>query len=259
MDVFAAGQHAGIADRIAAGAWQHVLAIEGPQQAFHFHVCANLLQAEAQVTKEFVEFGLVDLGEAGSLAGAEPRAGQFEAKALEEAKEPAELAPQVNAAIGPGDGLHHGANGSAADLGNRAVEFHIDEDAIVIALVDVVDGATQAFRQQGGQGAESILFALQGSDVHQGGDRFFGGGRLADGVEAAGQQPAFNLHQLAIDRAHHRIPGVQVELGGIQLGQGHVLVEVALPCRFDQGIDDLHPTGAFPQLLVGAHQFAEFL
>ena len=43
MDVLAAGQYAGVADRIATGPGNYILAIEGPQQAFHLHIRADLL------------------------------------------------------------------------------------------------------------------------------------------------------------------------------------------------------------------------
>ena len=72
-------------------------------------------------------------------------------------------------------------------------------------------------------------------------------------MQAAGQQPAFDLHQLAVHRAHHAVAAVQFQLRGIHLGQGHVLVEVALARRFHDRVHDLHTPAAFAQLLVGAH------
>ena len=215
MDVFAAGQHAGVADRVAAGARQHVFAIEGLEQALHFHVGADLLEAEAQVAKQFVEFGLIHPAKAGTAAGAQPGSGQLETEALQQGKQPGEVLAQGHPAIGAGDGLHHRSHRSTAHLGDDAVELHIGEHAGVIALVDVADRAAPALGKQGRQGTQAIFVSLQGGDIDQGCDRLLGSWWLADRVQAAGQQAAFDLHQLAVHRTHHGIPGVQVQLGGI--------------------------------------------
>ena len=81
MDVLAAGQYAGVADRIATGPGNYVLAIEGPQQAFHLHIRADLLQAKAQIGEQFIQFSPIHLGETGLAAGPQPRAGELEAEA----------------------------------------------------------------------------------------------------------------------------------------------------------------------------------
>ena len=65
MDILATGQHAWIANRIAAWTRQHVFAVEGPQQALHLHVGADLLQAKAQIGEELVEFSLINCGKTG--------------------------------------------------------------------------------------------------------------------------------------------------------------------------------------------------
>ena len=259
MQVFAAGQNARVTNRVAARTRQHVFAIESSQQALHLQISADLLEAELQVAEQFVELALIHIWEAGAPASAQPGAGQLEAELLEQVEEPGEVAAQGDAAIGAGDGLNHRSHGSARGFGNDAVELHVGENTVVVPLVDIGDGPPLALGQQGGQGAESVVITLEGGDVHQGGDRFFGGGGLADGVQAAGQQPAFDLHQLAIHRANHGVACIEIQVGGISLGQLNVFVEVALTRRFHHGVHNLHAAGTFTQLLIGAHQLAELL
>ena len=259
MDVFAAGKDAGIADRIAAGTRQHVFTIEGPQQALHLHVGADLLQAEAQVGEGFIQFRLVDLAKTTAAASRQPGGRKLEAETLQQIEKPAEVAPQGHAAIAAGDLLHHRPHRAAAGFGDQLVELHIGQHAGVVALVDLGDRATPTLGQQTRQRTQPLLLALQGGDVHQGGDRLLGGGGLADRVQTARQQPALDLHQLAIDRPHHAIATVLVEFGAIDLRQGHIFVEVALPRRFHDRVHDLHAPGALAQLLVAAHQLTELL
>ena len=78
-------------------------------------------------------------------------------------------------------------------------------------------------------------------------------------MQAAGQQPALDLHQLAVHRPDHAIAAAEIQLGAVHLRQGHVLVEVALARRFHDRVHDLHAPGAFAQLLIAAHQLAQLL
>ena len=144
MDVLAAGQHARVADWVAAGSRQHVFAIEGLEQALHLHIGADLLKAEAQVAKQLVELGLIYPWEASNPAGTQPGAGQLEAEFLQQGKQPSEVLAQGYPAIGAGHGLHHRAHGVATHLGDRAVELHIGEHTVVVAFVDVSNRAAPA-------------------------------------------------------------------------------------------------------------------
>ena len=147
MDVLAAGQHAGIADRITAGTRQHIFTIEGPQQTLHLHIGADLLEAEAQVGECFVQFRLVDFAKATAAAGGQPGGGQLEAETLQQIEKPAEVAAQGHAAIAAGDLLHHRPHRAAAGFGDQLVELHIGEHAGIVALVNVGDGAAAALGQ----------------------------------------------------------------------------------------------------------------
>ena len=128
------------------------------------------------------------------MTGREPGAGELEAKAFKQGKEPAKVLAQADTAVGAGDLADHSSNGGPAGFGDRAVELHIGQHTLVVAAVNLIDRATQALGQERRQGAQAVIGALEGGDAHQGGDRFLGRGRLANGVKAAGQQAALDLH-----------------------------------------------------------------
>ena len=78
-------------------------------------------------------------------------------------------------------------------------------------------------------------------------------------MQAAGQQPAFNLHQLPINGPHHPIAAIHIQAGGIVFGQGYVFIEVAEAGGFHDRVNDLHAAATFPQLLIGTHQLTQLL
>ena len=151
VDVLAAGQHTRIPNRITTGARKDVFTIESLQQTLHLHVGTHLLKAEAQIGKELVELGGIDLHEASTAAGPQPRRGELEAELGQQVVEPTEAVAQADATITAGERANHGANGSAGCLRDRAVELYIGEDALVVAFVDVFDRAAHRLSQQAGE------------------------------------------------------------------------------------------------------------
>jgi len=66
-----------------------------------------------------------------------------------------------------------------------------------------------------------------------------------------GQQPASSISiSWRYTATHHRIAALKVQLGGLALRQGHVLVEVCTGGLFPHHIDDLHTPGAVRALAV---------
>ncbi|CAI8163767.1 MAG: Uncharacterised protein [Synechococcus sp. CC9902] len=55
VNVFAAWKDARVANRVSTWTGKHIFAIEGIEKAFHFHVRAHLLKAEAEVAEQLVE------------------------------------------------------------------------------------------------------------------------------------------------------------------------------------------------------------
>ena len=111
--------------------------------------------------------------------------------------------------------------------------------------------------QQAREGAQAILFTLKRGNIHQRGNRFFGSGRFANGVQATREEPAFDLHQLAINRTHQGITAFDIKAGGIVIRQVDVFIEVALTGCLNNRVHDLNATAALAQLLVRTHKLTE--
>ena len=78
-------------------------------------------------------------------------------------------------------------------------------------------------------------------------------------MQTAGKQSTLDLHQLSIDRTHQGITTFQAEIGGILIGQIHILVEIALASGLNDGVDDLDAAATLSQLLVGTDKLTELL
>ena len=62
-----------------------------------------------------------------------------------------EAVAHAHPAIEAGQRTDHGTNGSTGCLGDRAIEFHIGKHTLIVAFVDVVDGAAHGLSQEGRQ------------------------------------------------------------------------------------------------------------
>ena len=259
MNVLAAGQHARIPDRITTWPREDVFAVKSLEQTLHFHIGAHLLQTEAQIGKQLVEFSGINLDKTSTAAGPQPGRRELESELRQQVVEPPETVPHADATIEAGQGANHSADCGPGCLRDRAVQLHIGEHTVVIAFVNVVDGTAHGLSQQAGKGTKAIFFALKSSDVHKCGNSFFSCWWLADGVQTARKQSTLDLHQLAVDGTHQGIASVQFKGRCIVLRQIDVLIEIALTCRLDDRVDDLNAAATFAQLLVGAHQLTQFL
>ena len=72
VDVLAAGKHTRIPNRVTTRARKDVFAIQSLQETLHLHVGTHLLETEAQISKELVELGGIDLNETGRATGPQP-------------------------------------------------------------------------------------------------------------------------------------------------------------------------------------------
>ena len=151
MNVLAAGQHARIADRITTGPREDVFTVKSLEQTLHFHIGTHLLQTEAQIGKQFVEFSGINLDKTSPATGPQPGRRELESELRQQVVEPTEAVSHADATIKAGQGANHGADGGPGCLRDRAVQLHIGEHTVVIAFVDVFNGTTHGLSQQAGK------------------------------------------------------------------------------------------------------------
>mmetsp|Transcript_27247 Transcript_27247/g.59503 ORF Transcript_27247/g.59503 Transcript_27247/m.59503 type:complete len:1448 (-) Transcript_27247:88-4431(-) len=250
VDVLAGGEHVGVADGVAAGAGEDVVAVERLLERAQLVVLHHLLQAELEVVELRLQVRGLGALELGALQGAHP-GGHV-------AGEHGGEAGQAHAAVGAG-GLHHEllhhVAGHQLDV---LEEGHVLEHALVGGAVQLLDVAADRGGQDAGEADQVVLGAVDRGDVHQGGHRLLSGGRAAHHVQAAGQQAGLNLHELPVDRADNV---VALLVGQVlrHLGERHVAVEVALRRLGDDGVDDGEAAAGVLEGLVRGDELGELL
>lgn len=84
-------------------------------------------------------------------------------------------------------------------------QLHVLEDPLVGIGVDLSDLTADRLRSDAGQRLDPILGTVERSNVHQRGHRLGSRRRDTHGVQPAGEQARLDLHEAAIDLAHHNV------------------------------------------------------
>mmetsp|Transcript_27935 Transcript_27935/g.66295 ORF Transcript_27935/g.66295 Transcript_27935/m.66295 type:complete len:677 (-) Transcript_27935:2458-4488(-) len=257
VHVLASRQHVGVADGVTPWAWLNEIAIQRLNEAGHLVVADHLPQAHLKILEEWLQL-VVGAVEANLLQGF-----LVGGAAHEEVEDVPERVHLRHTALLVGGLRHQRPHGLPRGLGDLLDQGHVLQVALVVAFVDRLDVLALGFCDDARQAPDAHLRAVQLRDVHQGGHRLRRCGRHPDLVEAHRQGTTLDLHEQAIDLAHHVISLLHGHLGHIILLAGQVvdvLIQVALPrC----GNDAVHDGGAsllvLPQALVGLHQIAQLL
>mmetsp|Transcript_25720 Transcript_25720/g.64239 ORF Transcript_25720/g.64239 Transcript_25720/m.64239 type:complete len:1163 (-) Transcript_25720:603-4091(-) len=237
VDVLAGREDVRVADGVAAGAREDVVAVESGEEPADLVVLDDLTEAELEVGEEGLEVILAAL-EAGRGEGTAP--GGLEAEAVGEEAAKVEALDLVDAALRVSGGVDAGADGEAGSLCDLLEKIDVLEDTAVGTRVDVVDVAALGLGDDAGQRLEALtlLRTVERADVDEGGNGLDGGGGDSDGVEAARQEPGFDLDQLLVHVADNQIALVKRQLLGGAVRELDVVLKVADAGLLDDGVDD---------------------
>mmetsp|Transcript_24848 Transcript_24848/g.51326 ORF Transcript_24848/g.51326 Transcript_24848/m.51326 type:complete len:642 (-) Transcript_24848:1210-3135(-) len=208
VHVLAGREHVRVADRVAARTRDDVAAVEGRHKGAELVVSDDLLEAKLKVLEVGRERLLRHL-EALSLEGLGPGRAAREDRA-DRLEERVDL---LDAALRVGRRVDERADGVAAGGVDGVELVDVREDTVVVVAVDLVDVTVDRLGDKAREALESVLRAVELSDVDEGGDGLLGGRRHADGVEAAREQARLDLHEALVDLAHD----------GVTLVDGHGL------------------------------------
>ena len=260
VDVLAGGEHLGVADGVAAGAGEHVLAVERLGERAELVVLHNLLEAEAEVLEELARGDDVNLAvELRALERVAP--GERDRGVAEHAAERAERTGG-EAAGGVrrlGDKL---ANHGARRHGDVLQQLHLLELAGVVGAVDGLDVLADGLREDLGEREDLLVVAVDAGDVHERGNRLLRGGGAADDVQAAGQEAGLDLHELLVHLADDHVAGVLVHVLGVRVVRGDlgdVLVEVAGDRGGHDGVHDGRTAARVLEAPVRRNELLELL
>mmetsp|Transcript_45111 Transcript_45111/g.134702 ORF Transcript_45111/g.134702 Transcript_45111/m.134702 type:complete len:598 (+) Transcript_45111:1213-3006(+) len=256
MDVLARGQHQRVADGVATGARQHVLAVQALDQGAKLVVIDNLRQAEVQVLERLSQLQAVAPSKLSAAQRARERV-LVQADPLGDGR----LDAVANAAIEAGavpDILAHQLPAHGSDTLQRV---HLSQLATVVALVDGLNVTANGTRQDAWQALDRrvVVRSVQLANVDERCDRLHRRRRAPHNVEAARQQARLNLHKLLVDLADNRVALIHVQLLErlIICRQRHIAVQVALARRLDNRGADLLRTAGLAHALVRGDKLLE--
>ena len=183
VNIFPSRQYVWIPDGVAARSWNNVFAVQPRQQSTEFVIGHDLLQAKLQEFKLRLDCIAVYISIARSRQRFYPRR-LLPRHAVEQVTQHRRFGHATFFILLRFD---HGGYGLAGSDSDVVQQLHILQDAQIAVLVNVINVAIDAVRNDARQAEDALFFAIEAGNIHQGCNCLVSRWRFANDVQSAGQ------------------------------------------------------------------------